>query len=64
MVDDLKPYDAELKLSRRWFETARECAINGKVHAAQHCLERGLAILDRVEAAMLERRANHDNRHE
>jgi hypothetical protein len=56
-IAELKPFTAELALSKRWFEQARQTALRGEWQAAQHCLERGLRILDRVEAALLAARA-------
>ncbi len=56
VTDELAPFAAELKLSKRWFESARDCALRGQLQAAAHCLERGLAVLDRVERKVLEER--------
>lgn len=55
-TDELKPWAADLLLSKKWFEHARASTLRGQLQAAAHCLEKGMEILDRVEAAVLKER--------
>jgi len=58
MNDELKPFASELNESLRWFRQARETALRGELQAAAYCLDHGLAILDRVEQAVLRARGD------
>ena len=47
---ELQPYKTELILARRWFEQANAAACRGQLQATAYCCDRGLKVLDRVEA--------------
>lgn len=53
---ELRRYVADLALALRWFRQAREAAERGEMQARDHCCERALAIIERVERQVLERR--------
>lgn len=55
-MNELNPYRADLAESMRLFKAARKLALEGDRIGADDCLERGLAILDRVEAAAMQER--------
>ncbi len=57
LPDELKPYEADIILSRRWFEHARAAALRRETAAADYCRDRGEATLARIDDLVLRDRA-------